>query len=172
MTQSKLFRFVFGATVASITLGVICFIIFPFSDCNYRACYMYFPNPYQCQAYGRQYCCNGNYSSYRCGDLSYCWPLFNNPCIGWLIAGSALLVAGGLFAFSTFVMFCNFKNRIKNGTGYLNMPVQPYYQHPVVNFPLQANLSRTQDQQAQQAQPQPQQENGRRLINETINEQQ
>jgi ABC-type lipoprotein release transport system permease subunit len=144
MDQSKLFRFLFWGSIACICIGTISFIIFPFTDCSYRSCAWSYPSaPYECKAYGSSYCC----SSYQyCGDYRYCWPRPIYPCIGWMIAGSTLIALGFLFAIVVFIMFCNFRNRIKNGTAYLNMPSCPVYPSPIIVYSNQ-NLPQPQYQQ-------------------------
>ncbi len=125
MDQSKLFRFLFWGSIVLISVGVICFIVFPFTNCNYRSCSWYYYNSYECRSGGDTYCCYQ--SATYCGNWNYCWYKPTQPCLGWMIAGSTLICSGFLMGIFVFVMFCNYRAKIRNGTGYLKMPPQQVF---------------------------------------------
>lgn len=160
MDQSKLFRFLFWGSISTIILGTIFMIVFPFSDCNYHSCSWWYYNSYECSSGGEHYCCYSGATSY-CGNWNYCWYKPRQACIGWMIAGSTLMGLGFLLAIFVFVMFCNFRSKIRNGTGYLNVPgnqVFNGYQPPVVIYSNQNQYPQYQQyvppqQQAAQQQP-------------------
>jgi len=162
MDQSKLFRFVFFGSIVCICIGIICYIIFPFSTCYRHSCSWYYYSTYECNSYGIAYCCS--FSSTYCGNSSYCQMKPTSVCFGWMIAGSSLMGLGGLLAIFVFIMFCNFRSKLRNGTAYLKMPPAnqyPIYQQPIIIYSDQNQLQGQypqyqqyvqQPQQAQQAQ--------------------
>jgi hypothetical protein len=95
-----------------------------------------------------------------------------------MIAGSTMMAFGGLLAIFVFIMFCNYRGKIKNGTGYLRMPQQTYppaYQQPIVIYSdqNQANQYPQYQQYVQQPQAyvqQPQQQNVANQINLSENQ--
>jgi hypothetical protein len=160
MDQSKLFRFLFWGSIASIVIGLILCTIFPFTDCNsysaYSCSWWYYSYPYQCTNNGKVYCCpsSSSYCSY-----SYCYekPYTYSACIGLLIAGSSLLALGGLLAIFVFVMFCNFRSKIRNG-GYIPAggygQIAGYPQPPIVIYSDQRQQQQPYYPQQQQQQQQ------------------
>lgn len=164
MDQSKLFRFLFWGSISAFCLGVICMIVLPFTECSYYSCSWWYSSSYECYSGGKAYCCYSG-ATY-CGNWNSCWYKPMRPCTGWMVAGSTLMTFGFLLAIFVFVMFCNFRSKIRNGTGYLNVPgnqVFNAYQPPVViysnqNQPqlypqYQQYVPPPQQQQAAQQQP-------------------
>jgi hypothetical protein len=137
MAQSKLFKALFGGSIAFIVIGTIMCSVFPFVNCGANvslSCasyYTYFI--YDCISGGTSYCCGNGYGT--CGNYSYCIvkPYSYQGCVGLLIAGSTLLGLGGLLAIFVLVMFFNFRARVKRGA-YFGMnyapaqPIQPILQ--------------------------------------------
>lgn len=129
MDQSKCFRLLFWGSIFFISVGVILCIIFPFTSCsryNYNSCaWYYYAYPNECTSYSVTYCCQNGYSS--CGGY-YCIekPLRYSACAGVIIAGGSLTGVGFFLAIFVFIMFCNFRGKIRNGA-YLGMaqPIQP-----------------------------------------------
>lgn len=142
MDQSKPFKALFWGSIVCILVGAILCIIFPFTSCssysyNYYSCYdYYYYYIYECYSGSTYYCCQSGYS--YCGS-SYCVtkPLYPwyRPCAGVMITGSSLIGLGGLLAIFVFVMFCNFRSKIKRGV--YNHMVCPQYQG--LNQPLYGN---------------------------------
>jgi hypothetical protein len=51
-----------------------------------------------------------------------------------MLAGIMMMLFGGLLAIIAFIMFCNYRGKIKIGAAYLRMSQQPYlpaYQQPI-----------------------------------------
>ena len=131
MDQSKLFRFLFFGSIVSIFIAIICLIIFPFSSCYVHSCSWYYYSTYECSNYGSTFCCY-NASPY-CGSYN-CYLKPTGICLGWMIAGNSFFCLGGLMAIFVFIMFCNFRSKLRNGTAYLKMP--PVHQYPVYQPPI------------------------------------
>lgn len=138
MDQSKLFRFLFWGSILLVATGVIFSIVFPFSKCAqynyYYSCSWYYSSySYECYTNGMAYCCQSGYG--YCGS-SYCMPkpFYYRPCVWMIIAGGSMMGVGFFLSIFVFVMFCNFRNKVRRGE-YVGMPyLQPIYIHyPVPN---------------------------------------
>lgn len=130
MDQSKCFRLIFWGSIFFISVGVLLMIIFPFTTCSrysYYSCSWYYYNyPNECTSFAVTYCCQSGYGS--CGSY-YCIekPLLYRACDWVIITGGSMMGVGFFLAIFVFIMFCNFRGKIKNGA-YLGMPqlIQPY----------------------------------------------
>jgi hypothetical protein len=166
--QSKCFRFLFWGSILLVCIGILLMIIFPFTSCSrpsYYSCSWYFPNYYnECTSYGVKYCCPSGYT--YCGS-GYCAtkPLLYRACDAVIITGGSIMGVGFFLAIFVFVMFCNFRSKIKNA-GYLGvqfLPPQGVYNPGQLAFnqPAQAYNPPViiySDQSYQQPQPQQQQQ--------------
>jgi len=86
-----------------------------------------------------RYCCRSGFS--YCGDTYYCSlkPAYYRACDGIIIAGGVLIGCGLLFAFGVFIMFCNFRTKLRNAGGYYAfynpiIPSVPAFGQPNIQY--------------------------------------